>query len=135
MTPELLVLSRDAAERYQPDGAEICISIRDPSADPVRLSSSFRAVLELAFSDLLERGTEDDVLFSENHAARILEFLSQWPQMDRVVIHCNAGVSRSPGVALGLCDVHGWATEDLERNYPAWNRLVRQVIAAAWRVT
>jgi hypothetical protein len=38
------------------------------------------------------------------------------------------GVSRSPGVALGLCDVRGWATAPLERAHPGWNRLVREVM-------
>jgi len=37
-------------------------------------------------------------------------------------------VSRSPGVALGLCDLRGWATAELERSHPGWNRLVRSVM-------
>ncbi|HVE77499.1 MAG TPA: hypothetical protein VNA89_01490 [Gemmatimonadaceae bacterium] len=41
---------------------------------------------------------------------------------ERVVVHCLAGVSRSPGVALGLCDLRGWATAALEGAHPAWNR-------------
>ena len=49
---------------------------------------------------------------------------------ERVMVHCNAGVSRSPGVALGLCDLRGWATAALERSHPGWNRLVRSVLAA-----
>ena len=78
--PELVVLSREEAERYEPSLKEICISISDPDAE-------------------------------------------------RVMVHCNMGVSRSPGVALGLCDARGWATAALERSHPGWNRLVRALVS------
>jgi hypothetical protein len=58
-----------------------------------------------------------------------VQFLEQWSHADRLVVHCNVGASRSPGVALGLCDRLGWPTAELERGYPAWNRWVRQVLA------
>ncbi len=77
-----------------------------------------------------ERGEPSDILFAEDHAREIRKFLDAWPNAERVVVHCNAGVSRSPGVALGLCDVRGWATAALERSHPGWNRLVRTLLAA-----
>jgi predicted protein tyrosine phosphatase len=130
MTPELVVLSRDEAERYEPRGTEICISIADPDAESARISPRFAAVLRLNFDDLTERGEPSDILFAEDQAREISEFVDSWPTAQRVVVHCNAGVSRSPGVALGLCDVHGWATAKLERSHPGWNRLVRGILAA-----
>ncbi len=130
MTPELVVLSRGEAERYEPRGTEICISISDPDAPPARISPRFSAVLRLNFDDLAERVEASDILFAQDHAREISEFVDSWPTANRVVVHCNAGVSRSPGVALGLCDVHGWATAKLERSHPGWNRLVRGILAA-----
>jgi predicted protein tyrosine phosphatase len=129
--PEFVVLSREDAERYEPGGREICISISDPEAPPARVSSRFAAVLRLNFDDVTERGEDSDILFAEEHAREIRDFLDSWPGAERVMVHCNAGVSRSPGVALGLCDVRGWATAALERSHPGWNRLVRTVLAAA----
>lgn len=126
--PEFVVLSREDAEDYEPHAREICISISDPDAPPARVSSRFAAVLRLNFDDVTERGEPSDILFAEDHAREISEFLDSWPNARRVVVHCNAGVSRSPGVALGLCDVRGWATAALERSHPGWNRLVRSVI-------
>jgi predicted protein tyrosine phosphatase len=126
--PEFVVLSREDAEDYEPRDREICISISDPDAPPARVSSRFAAVLRLNFDDVTERGEPSDILFAEDHAREIREFLDSWPNARRVVVHCNAGVSRSPGVALGLCDVRGWATAALERSHPGWNRLVRSVI-------
>jgi predicted protein tyrosine phosphatase len=128
--PEFIVLSREEAEHYEPRGNEICISISDPESPAARISPRFAAVLRLNFDDVTERGEPSDILFAENHARQISEFLDSWPNAQRVMVHCNAGVSRSPGVALGLCDIRGWATAALERSHPGWNRLVRNTIAA-----
>lgn len=128
--PELIVLSREDAESYEPRGREICISISDPDAPAARVSSRFAAVLRLNFDDVTERGVESDILFAEEHAREITDFVASWPNARRVVVHCHAGVSRSPGVALGLCDTRGWATAALERSHPGFNRLVRSVLAS-----
>jgi predicted protein tyrosine phosphatase len=128
--PAFVVLSREDAERYEPRDREICISIADPDMEPAHLSSDFVAVLRLHFTDITELGEPSDVLFNEDHATAIREFIDAWPDATRIVVHCHAGVSRSPGVALGLCDIQGWATAELERSHPGWNRLVRTALAA-----
>ena len=126
---EIRVLSREAAERYEPQGAKVCISISDPRTAPARLSSAFAAVLRLAFNDIVAAQTPEDVLFAAEHAAAVLQFVQQRTDVDRIVVHCHAGASRSPAVALGLCDAFGWPTEELERAFPSWNRWVRSVVA------
>jgi hypothetical protein len=130
MIPEFVVLSREGAEDYEPGEGEICISIADPDADPAHISSRFAAVLRLHFTDVIEQGEPTDVLFSQEHASAISDFIDSWPEAARVVVHCNAGMSRSPGVALGVCDLRGWPTAMLERSHPGWNRLVRTSLAA-----
>jgi predicted protein tyrosine phosphatase len=125
------VLSREEAETYEPGLNEICISISDPQAVPAGISPRFAAVLRLQFDDITERGVESDILFAADHARAITDFVDMWPDAERVVVHCNMGVSRSPGVALGLCDAHGWATAALERSHPGWNRLVRSTMRQA----
>jgi predicted protein tyrosine phosphatase len=125
------VLSREEAERYEPSLSEICISISDPDAEPARISALFEAVLRLYFDDVTQRGEAADILFAAGHARAITEFIDERPGVERVIVHCNMGVSRSPGVALGLCDAHGWATAALERSHPGWNRLVRAVMRQA----
>jgi predicted protein tyrosine phosphatase len=128
--PEFVVLSREEAERYEPGAREICISIADPDTDPARLSRRFAAVLRLNFTDIVEPEDPSDVIFSDDHARAILDFIDSWPDAARIVVHCHAGMSRSPAVALGLCDIRGWATAELERSHPGWNRLVRTALAA-----
>jgi predicted protein tyrosine phosphatase len=129
--PELIVLSREDAESYQPTLKEICISISDPDAEPANVSVQFVAVLRLHFDDITEMGLESDILFAADHARAITTFVDKWPDIERVMVHCNMGVSRSPGVALGLSDAHGWATAALERSHPGWNRLVRALMREA----
>lgn len=126
---ELRVLSREAAERYEPCGVEVCISIGDPLAEPAQLSRAFAAVLRLTFNDIVAAPAAEDVLFAAEHAGDVFRFVEQWPHVERIVVHCQAGVSRSPGVALGLCDSFGWPVAELEGAFPSWNRLVRSVIA------
>jgi predicted protein tyrosine phosphatase len=130
-SPDLVVLSREDAEYYEPGPNEICISISDPEAEPAAISPSFAAVLRLHFDDVIERHQESDILFAPEHARAIADFVDVWSDADRVIVHCNMGVSRSPGVALGLCDAHGWATAALERSHPGWNRLVRSTMHEA----
>jgi predicted protein tyrosine phosphatase len=126
--PQLIVLSREEVERYEPRRREICVSISDPYAKPARLSQRFTAVIRMYFSDVTETEDPTDVLFDAEHAEAIREFIEGAPEFDRIILHCNMGMSRSPGVALGLCDLHGWATAELERKHPGWNRLVRSVM-------
>ena len=125
---DLCILSREDAERYEPRGLEICISIADPDAPPAQLSPKFAAVLRLGFSDIVAVEIPADVLFATEHAAAVVEFVDRWRHAERLVVHCHVGASRSPGVALGLCDRYGWPAAELEQGYPSWNRWVREVV-------
>jgi predicted protein tyrosine phosphatase len=115
-TPDLLILSRKKAEAYIPSGREACISITDVGDEPLPLiSSSFVAILRVAFSDIDEPSADPaEVLFNEHHARQVTDFVRQWTHIDRIVVHCMAGQSRSPGIALGLCDLFSWEAGDLE---------------------
>ena len=130
-SPDLVVFSREDAEFYEPGPNEICISISDPDAPPADISPRFAAVLRLHFDDVTERGVDSDILFAAEQARAIIDFVDIWPDADRLIVLCNMGVSRSPGVVLGLCDARGWATAALERSHPGWNRLVRSTMRHA----
>jgi predicted protein tyrosine phosphatase len=130
-TPELIVLSRDRAERYEPQGVEVCISITDAGAPQVQLSPRFAAVLRLEFDDVAAEDDPRHRAFRAEDADRIVEFIARSADAERIVVHCVGGASRSPGVALGLCDLYGWpvAATAIERSKPFWNSLVRRVLA------
>lgn len=67
-------------------------------------------------------------------AQDIVTFVRPWPDVDRIVVHCMAGQSRSPGVAMGLCDLFGWPLRDMEERYPLRNTRVRSELVSAGRL-
>jgi predicted protein tyrosine phosphatase len=108
----------------------VCISIADPDAPELPLSPKFRDVLRLTFTDIARPSPfRWDILFGPEHAEQIIAFVTKWRAADRVVIHCLAGLSRSPGVAMGLCEVFGWPLGTLEDDHPLWNSWVRSELA------
>jgi predicted protein tyrosine phosphatase len=131
--PDFLVLSRSAAIEYEPAAAtEVCISITNPGGIQVEvpLSPRFADVLRLAFSDIAGPSPFPfDVLFSREHARTIIAFVERWRMADRIVVHCVGGRSRSPAVAMALCDRFGWSTAALQERYPLWNPWVRAELA------
>ena len=138
MPPTFLILSRDNAAAYEPGRKEVCISISDPSDLPVPFSPKFAAVLRLSFSDIGEATRlhrAGDVLFDAEHAKRTIEFIKRWNAVDQIVVHCRAGMSRSPAIALAICDLQHWPVEDLERRFPGWNKWVRREFGRVSRQT
>ena len=134
MAPAFVILSRTQVETYRPSGAEVCISISDPKTSPAQLSSGFRDVLHLAFNDIASpTSMPSDVLFGPEHCRAILDFLARWPDVERIVVHCGAGQSRSPAVAIAVCELRGWPTETLETHYPLWNTWVRSELVRIGR--
>jgi predicted protein tyrosine phosphatase len=132
--PELVVLSMSRATAYEPSRHEVCISITDPHSEPVQLSPKFADVLRLSFSDIIEPiPLPSHRLFAQEHATAILEFIGRWPNVERIVVHCVAGLSRSPAVALAIADLYERPTGELERQFPMWNTWVRQQLLEAGR--
>lgn len=135
--PDLLVLDREEAIAYRPTGREVCISIGEPRAFPP-LSARFLAVLRVYCHDLdyrhlrhwepWEHEERGAILFLEDEAREVLVFQERWRRdADRFVIHCAAGASRSPGVALGLADVWGIRLDSRGR-FRGHNRMVRRTL-------
>jgi predicted protein tyrosine phosphatase len=125
--PRITILGVDAAEAWVPGPNEICISIRSPGAQAARLSSSFRDVLRLYFHDVggfpppYPPGT---ILFSEDDARKVADFARRHRHdIDHLVVHCEAGISRSVAVALAISTTlyKTWA-------WPNWYR-------REWRMT
>lgn len=124
--PRIVILSIGRAEQYQPQHDEICVSITDPRAPAARLSPGFKAVLRLGFSDIASPSPFAwHVLFTPAHAQEILDFIDRWPDVERIVIHCVGGQSRSPAVGIAVCELKGWPLGQMEAEHPLWNTWVR----------
>ncbi len=99
---------------HSPDGI---VSLLDPgfSFPEVGLIYADRH-LRLRFHDI-HVPTEDEVMPSIRHVDELLTFLAQWDRTNRILIHCRAGIGRSPATAfIAACfhnpsaDEHGIAT-------------------------
>jgi predicted protein tyrosine phosphatase len=80
-------------------GARSLVTILTAGASLVRpCEISRERHLRVAVSDI-EAPAEGHVLPGEEHIDRLVAFMEQWDQSDPMVIHCYAGVSRSPAAA------------------------------------
>ena len=71
---------------------------------PTSVPPEGRAVI--AVSDIAA-AQEGHVLAEEAHVERILAFVRAWPREKPLVIHCYAGISRSPAAAyIAACALH-----------------------------
>ena len=94
------------------------ISITSPGDATARLPDGWAAVLRLEFDDvappfptLIRTGNakSEIVPFDASLAAQVLAFVEALPsQVNRILVHCKAGISRSPAVAQFLADEYGW---------------------------
>lgn len=123
--------------------AYIVISIHDPDrAKPkVKKQSGLRAVLQLAFDDaepmgkafelaakitpMLPEQAEQIVRFVEKHKASV----------GAIVVHCEAGMSRSPAVAAALCKGMGGDDRSFWRDYQPNGHVYRLMLEAVERRT
>ena len=98
------VLSRSEAKAFICDIPWACISIADHPDDMPRLNKVQRVdLLQLGFADADEKYYDDDILFTEEHAASILDFIDKvWDKVELIMVHCYAGQCRSPAVAAAI---------------------------------
>ena len=128
----LITGSREKAETFKTEGefwAAICL--RDPGTPKPRLLPDITRVgrHDLECSDwrfdheLIAVATAgiDPCPFTAEMAKGIWEFLTvMTPHIETLLITCEAGVSRSPGVAAAIARTHG----DFVREMQFWERTV-----------
>lgn len=108
---EFVIHGRKAMESAAlPDVPHVVVSITTSPFDEARIPPSRHClgILRLAFfdSDLPAEEEGPDGLFSHEDARQIWCFVLPLREKLRcIVLHCNAGVSRSPGVAAALSKV------------------------------
>ncbi len=85
-------------------GADSLVSLLSPSHPPPRFAAiAPERHLMLGLSDIVAP-LEGHVLPQPGHVASLIEFFLRWERARPLVVHCYAGVSRSPAAAfIGLC--------------------------------
>ena len=103
---EIVVLSCIEAEDFECGTPWACISIATTENDFVRLHRRNRKdLLRIAFSDVCKpiRGF---IVFDSLHAHDILDFVTHnWRRLNTPMVHCEAGLSRSPAVAAAILNL------------------------------
>ena len=133
----LIVRSRIEARAFDPEFRYLVISISDPPPDGEKLKLPKRwglfdpdkDVLHLEFHDIdvtryddafFETAEKKYIAMHSFHAKQIVKFLQTRLRegVESVLVHCQAGVSRSPSVAMAIADCLGRS-----RNIIDWNPL------------
>lgn len=139
---DIAVISKHNAEKFITDERHLMISITSTVETPARLpeQASRIALLRLVFDDIdVLRGevmNSGETICTEQHAnavaALLLAHRQQVPLL--CVVHCGAGLSRSPAVAAAI--TRGFLRQDdamwFERYMP--NRFVYRMMLNAFEV-
>ena len=100
-----LILSRNRAKEFscrKQAYPYIIISITDVGAERVgfRKNVFLKDVLRVSFEDVDTDGVH---AITDDDARKIVRFVNKWKkQVELIVIHCEAGMSRSAGVCAAL---------------------------------
>ena len=146
------VRNRANAERCNPiDVPHVIISINSSHSDlaNVKQNEFTVAIRPWVFDDLdREPGPSyievygEPELFSREHAEEIISFVEKHvTNIKAVVVHCDAGYSRSPGVAAALALIHNnddrefWDNSGRMYGSPRYdpNRFVYHTILNVWQ--
>lgn len=107
MKTDLIVLSRTQVSFFTCPYPWACISIASPGDGfPKICKVQCLDLINLEFADNENEEYEESMLFTEDHAKEIWRFVDKyWGKVSYLVVHCRAGVARSPAVAAAIAGV------------------------------
>ena len=103
---KITIMSRTQAIKYchQPhDRQSVMIAIATPltqynSAPFVSVRNKIQNILRLEFED----ASEGDGIMTERDAKAVADFVRKYAGTEHIIVHCDAGRSRSAGVAAAI---------------------------------
>lgn len=106
---KILILPREDVPNFKYDKSWACISIHDPAHYPPKIpKDNCVDLLVMEFDDIeFEQPGEEGRGITSQQALEMLNFAQQhWHNIDLLLIHCNAGWSRSPAVGMILSEIY-----------------------------
>ncbi|GAB6454465.1 tyrosine phosphatase family protein [Bacillus luti] len=105
---EIIILSQEQAIHFRPvkDNKTVLIRIHDPNETvktPV-FEDLFEDIIHFSFHDVVPKDylPRNIKYFELSDADRIISFVKEYIDAHTIVIHCHAGISRSPALAIGI---------------------------------
>lgn len=93
------------AELFRCDRPWAAISISTLGDFPVLSEDNREGLLQLVFADTADPARPDS--FTASLATELLDFVANvWDRIEVLLVHCEAGMSRSPAVAAALCRIY-----------------------------
>lgn len=109
MLGKIVILPKSKAEEFKYDKPWACISICNTYDGSALISVENRVdLLQLHFDDIeFERDGSELKKISSEQAKEILEFSNKvWEEIELMMIHCTAGISRSPAIGQVISEIH-----------------------------
>lgn len=134
MLNKVIFVSRTAAENLSGDWQDwAIISISDPlfPGEAKLQEESFYEILRVGFHDVLPDRQYDEpvVIMVHKDARKIVDFVrTVAPEINGIIVHCKAGVSRSAAVAKWICESYGMPFRE---NYTQFNQHVYELLIIA----
>lgn len=113
----IIVLNKSKAQRlsytdYSYD--KVIISIRTPDDAKVEFDSNNKTIKDILYLEFYDISYNSQEIFkgyepmSDEDAVKIRDFVLKWKdKIDTLWVHCDAGISRSAGVAAGILEALG----------------------------
>lgn len=129
---KFIVKSRsDIHNAFHPGGRSVLISITDPDKDHCIPSGKYVDMLCVKFHDA-DRQSPGIQLIDDNISSKIIDFVVKNLNVDSIIVNCEAGISRSAGVAAALSRIFNGDDSELVRAKPFFNRKVYRTILETW---
>jgi len=130
-TKQIVVQSVIGAHYFQSPVPWACISIVTEENTWPKISEANRVgLLQLAFADIAVAEEEEERVFKEKHACKILDFVQEvWDKIELLMVHCEEGNSRGPAVAAAISRIRFGEDRTYFLPHMFWlNRLVHRVL-------
>lgn len=102
---KLEVRSASNAELFRSDCPWAAISVSSTNIFPGLHERNRVGLLQLVFADTADAQRSDS--FNTALAAQILDFVRDvWDQVETILVHCEAGLSRSPAIAAAISRIY-----------------------------
>jgi predicted protein tyrosine phosphatase len=135
---EVFVRSKGHAAMFTSDVPFAAISVSTHAGEWPQISEENRVGLlrlDFADKDMIKETTPEVIakynLFRPDQAQQILDFIGEnWDKVEAFLVHCEAGLSRSPAIAAAITKIAGGDDAYYFRHYTP-NRYVYRTILEA----